>query len=226
MNMTDPSISSKTSKSESTSTSSGCTPTFVDSAGCPNVNNTTYTTSTPSMEFRIACAIDLTSSPGEDIELANVTTQTLDNCLDSCARYNNGQCQAATWIQFSPDSPEMNSKCFFKANSGVRIPMNSTGTIATSGFRISWHGLMVWVFVLAIAFHHMTWYLEISEHQAYCPLLVTIIFMGLAFGRWVLIIYTVFKDVLQRGLWGYAGRGVHSFTRHEDMMFKICIACG
>lgn len=135
--MTDPSISSKTSKSESTSTSSGCTPTFVDSAGCPNVNNTTYTTSTPSMEFRIACAIDLTSSPGEDIELANVTTQTLDNCLDSCARYNNGQCQAATWIQFSPDSPEMNSKCFFKANSGVRIPMNSTGTIATSGFRIS-----------------------------------------------------------------------------------------
>ncbi|APA15938.1 hypothetical protein SS1G_09166 [Sclerotinia sclerotiorum 1980 UF-70] len=131
---------SKTSKSESTGTSSGCTPTvteIVDSAGCPNVNNTTYTTSAPSVEFRIACAIDLTSPPGEDIELANVTTPTLENCLESCARYNNGQCLAATWIQFSPIHPEMNSKCFFKANSGVRIPLNSTGTVATSGFRIS-----------------------------------------------------------------------------------------
>ncbi|KAF7918647.1 hypothetical protein EAE99_008841 [Botrytis elliptica] len=132
--------SSKTSKSESTGTLSGCAPTvteFVDSAGCPNINNTTYTTPVPSIEFRIACAIDLTSSPGEDIELTNVTTPTLNNCLQSCAQYNNGQCLAATWIQFSPNHPEMNSKCFFKANSGVRIPMNSTGTIATSGFRIS-----------------------------------------------------------------------------------------
>ncbi|KAB8298562.1 hypothetical protein EYC80_000741 [Monilinia laxa] len=132
--------SSKTSKSEPTGTSSGCSSTvteFVDSAGCPNVNNTTYTTPAPSIEFRIACATDLTSSHGEDIELANLTTPTLDICLGSCARYNNGQCLAATWIQFSPTSPEMNSKCFFKANIGTLIPMNSTGTIATSGFRIS-----------------------------------------------------------------------------------------
>ncbi|KAI9642136.1 hypothetical protein NHQ30_008938 [Ciborinia camelliae] len=132
--------SSKTSKSASTSTSSGCSPTvteFVDSAGCPNVNNTTYTTPTPSITFLIACAIDLTSPQGEDIELANITSPTLDDCLDSCARYNHGQCLAATWIQFSPNYPEINSKCFFKANAGTSIPMNSTGTIATSGFRIS-----------------------------------------------------------------------------------------
>ncbi|QSZ32329.1 hypothetical protein DSL72_001903 [Monilinia vaccinii-corymbosi] len=89
----------KTSKSESASTSLGCSPAvtqFVDSAGCPNVKNTTYTTPAPSVEFRVACAINFTSSQGEDIELANVTTSTLDDCLASCARYNNGQCLAAT----------------------------------------------------------------------------------------------------------------------------------
>lgn len=216
------SVSSKTSKSESTGTFSGCAPTateFVDSAGCPNVNNTTYTTPVPSVEFRIACAIDLTSSPGEDIELTNVTTPTLNNCLESCAQYNNGQCLAATWIQFSPNHPEMNSKCFFKANSGVRIPMNSTGTIATSGFRISWHGLNT-----RYEFLEYLFYSNLIARAAWKALTIR----SLVVNRFCMvmailkrcIIFTFYTTRFQRDVWGI-WIFVHSLTRYEEMMENL-----
>ncbi|KAM3081343.1 hypothetical protein ACMFMG_004812 [Clarireedia jacksonii] len=130
---------SSTSNSKSTSTSP-CNPStttmIIDSASCPLRNNETYITPAPAVQFLIACRTDITPSPGEDIELTNVTTRSLNDCMNTCATYNYGQCQAATWIQFSPTWPQMNSKCFLKANGGVPVATNSTGTIATSAYRI------------------------------------------------------------------------------------------
>ncbi|PQE22048.1 hypothetical protein CJF30_00010005 [Rutstroemia sp. NJR-2017a BBW] len=131
---------SSTSNSKSTSTSSASPSTvtlIVDSAFCPLINGETYTTPAPAVNFLMACQTDITPSPGENIELMNVTTGSFKDCMNTCATYNNGQCQAATWIQFSPTSPQMNSKCFLKANGGVPVAANSTGTTATSAYRVS-----------------------------------------------------------------------------------------
>jgi hypothetical protein len=93
---------------------------FTDQAGCPDINNTTYTSTTPGYVFLQICETNITSSTGKSIDVSSSLQQTWKECMDSCATYNvnvkKGGCQGATWQVFSTANPSNNLMCILKSS--------------------------------------------------------------------------------------------------------------
>jgi hypothetical protein len=110
----------------------------VDPAGCPNINNKTYTSlaASTSTSFLQLCNTGIIAPAGQTIDISNSTTSSLDACLDNCARYNQnvkqGGCKAATWVIFSPSNPQNNNVCFLKSSTGVS-DIHTSGESLCSG---------------------------------------------------------------------------------------------
>lgn len=101
--------------------SSAPTACFLDQAGCPNINNTTYISSTtPAHTFLQICETNIISKTGESIDISGTIQLSWKACMDSCADYNTnvkqGGCQGATWQMFSSTNPSNNSVCTLKSS--------------------------------------------------------------------------------------------------------------
>ncbi|KAG9240733.1 hypothetical protein BJ878DRAFT_273107 [Calycina marina] len=112
-----------------TTTAPGSIQTVIyDQAGCPFVNNRTYTsTSTPGFTFLQVCSTDILAAANSgSIDVASSVQTTFDACMDACAKYNTeveqGGCVGATWVMFSPAVPTHNSMCFLKNATGIPTP--------------------------------------------------------------------------------------------------------
>ncbi|CZR69845.1 uncharacterized protein PAC_19745 [Phialocephala subalpina] len=103
---------------------------YVDQAGCPLVNNSTYTSSTGAA-FLTICATAILSSSTQNIDLSNSTQASFNACLDACA--NTTGCVGASWYMFDPTTPSRNSVCFLKSGTGEEVVANG-GLSVVSGY--------------------------------------------------------------------------------------------
>ncbi|KAF8860001.1 hypothetical protein BDZ45DRAFT_741857 [Acephala macrosclerotiorum] len=95
---------------------------YVDQAGCPLINNSTYT-STAGATFLTICATAILSSTStQNIDLSNSTQSSFNACLDACA--NAAGCVGASWYMFDPTTPSRNSICFLKSGTGEEVMAN------------------------------------------------------------------------------------------------------
>lgn len=123
-----------------TATSAASVATVVlDAAGCPLVNNSSYSSTTPGYQFLILCASEITTPSGSrTIDASSSQQSTFESCLDACASYNQnvlrGGCVGVSWVMFSPTEPGRNSYCFLKNGTGVQTSASVTGQTIVSGF--------------------------------------------------------------------------------------------
>ncbi|KAE9372804.1 hypothetical protein N431DRAFT_409131 [Stipitochalara longipes BDJ] len=127
-----PQPNTTTSATPSTST------VIVDTAGCPLVNNSTFT-STSNTNFLKLCATEIVAPTGQNIDLSNSIQSSFDSCLNSCASTTG--CIGASWVIFSALEPSRNSVCFLKNKTGVATSASVTGETVVSGFLESTIGM-------------------------------------------------------------------------------------
>ncbi|PMD54443.1 uncharacterized protein K444DRAFT_634597 [Hyaloscypha bicolor E] len=111
---------------------------IVDTAGCPLVNNSTFT-STSKTNFLKLCATEIVAPANQYIEISNSVQGSFDSCLNSCAATTG--CVGASWVIFSPTNPSRNSVCYLKNKTGVATAASVTGETVVSGFLASAIGL-------------------------------------------------------------------------------------
>ena len=113
---------------------------FLDQAGCPNINNTTYTSTTPGYTFLQICEMSIVSKTAESIDISSKVQTSWKACMDSCASYNKnvkqGGCQGATWQIFSTTNPSNNSVCTLKSSAELTAAQPS-GDQLCSGVLLS-----------------------------------------------------------------------------------------
>lgn len=113
---------------------------FVDQAGCPNINNKTYTSTIPGFTFLQICETTIISKNKGSIDISSNIQTSWNACMDSCANYNKnvkqGGCQGATWQMFSATNPSNNSMCTLKSSAEVTTSQPS-GDQLCSGVLIS-----------------------------------------------------------------------------------------
>ncbi|PMD32410.1 hypothetical protein L207DRAFT_518764 [Hyaloscypha variabilis F] len=103
---------------------------IVDTAGCPLVNNSTYTTS--NTNFLKLCATEIVAPSGQNIDISNSVQSSFDSCLDSCG--STAGCVGASWVIFSALNPSRNSVCYLKNKTVVATAASVTGETVVSGF--------------------------------------------------------------------------------------------
>lgn len=111
---------------------------IVDTAGCPLVNNSTYT-SPSGTAFLKMCATEIEPASGQYIEISNSVQGSFNACLDSCASTTG--CVGASWVIFSPTNPGRNSVCYLKNKTGVATAASAVGETVVSGFLASAVGM-------------------------------------------------------------------------------------
>lgn len=111
---------------------------IVDTAGCPLVNNSTFT-STSKTNFLKLCATEIVAPTNQNIEISNSVQGSFDSCLNSCAATMG--CVGASWVIFSPTNPSRNSVCYLKNKTGVATAASVTGETVVSGFLASAIGM-------------------------------------------------------------------------------------
>ncbi|KAH8759170.1 hypothetical protein BGZ57DRAFT_618621 [Hyaloscypha finlandica] len=132
---------SSTLQSSGTTTTSAAPSTstvIVDTAGCPLVNNSTFT-STSKTNFLKLCATEIVAPTNQNIEISNSVQGSFDSCLNSCAATMG--CVGASWVIFSPTNPSRNSACYLKNKTGVATAASVTGETVVSGFLASAIGM-------------------------------------------------------------------------------------
>ncbi|KAE8443688.1 hypothetical protein EG329_001460 [Mollisiaceae sp. DMI_Dod_QoI] len=123
-------LSSQKSRSTFTSTSSSPATVIVDQAGCPLINNSTYSSSTGAA-FMTFCSTSILSTSGQNIELSNSVQSSFDTCLDKCATFDS--CVGATWYMFDPTTPSRNSICFLKNGTGEEVVASDGLSVEAGG---------------------------------------------------------------------------------------------
>jgi hypothetical protein len=111
---------------------------IVDTAGCPLVNNSTYTTSS-NTNFLKLCATEIVAPSGQNIDISNSVQSSFDSCLDSCG--STAGCVGASWVIFSALNPSRNSVCYLKNKTVVATAASVTGETVVSGFLESTIGM-------------------------------------------------------------------------------------
>lgn len=97
----------------------------LDQAGCPNINNKTYTSTTsPDYTFLQICNTEIVSkTTGKSIDISSSIETQWTDCMNACADYNQKAkkplCQGATWQLFSTNNPKNNSVCILKGEGGT-----------------------------------------------------------------------------------------------------------
>ena len=133
--MTTTTTTSSISTSTSTSTSSSAAPTkSILPLDCPKLNGTTHVSGNTT--FLIMCQTDF-KPVSNNIDQALVNT--LDECMDRCAAYNQSSCDAITWDGNLNTYPDAN--CFLKHGingTGVYVKDHvQAGALVTSRHNIS-----------------------------------------------------------------------------------------
>lgn len=109
---------SKHKSSPSSPSSLSASQVIVDTAGCPLINNSTYTSQTGS-SFLTICSTSILPQSGQFIDLSNSIQPSFDSCLDACGAVNG--CVGATWYMFDPSIPSRNSGCYLKNGTGEEV---------------------------------------------------------------------------------------------------------
>ena len=121
----------QTQPNTTTSAAPSTSTVIVDTAGCPLVNNSTYT-STSNTNFLKLCDTEIVAASGQNIDISNSVQSSFDACLNSCASTKG--CVGASWVIFSALNPNRNSVCYLKSKTVVATAASVTGETVVSGF--------------------------------------------------------------------------------------------
>jgi hypothetical protein len=80
---------------------------------CPEANGTTHAIPGTTKSALVLCGIDYSSSRGEAVELGQVLTESMAECIQSCVNFSG--CTACGW-GFIPGDKGDSWRCWLKGN--------------------------------------------------------------------------------------------------------------
>lgn len=122
------SVTSTLSTTIASGTQSSSTPTATSTtaANCPSGNNTVYSVPGSDKKFLQLCGVDY-SGKEEAVDLANVLTANMKECMDNCAGFTG--CTACGWGVIDGDKGD-DHRCWLKNDLGKSHKATSNWTFA------------------------------------------------------------------------------------------------